>query len=285
MDKMKFTIYDIFGYIIPGIILIWFMKVFFELLSSATPDSEIWNYNISITEVLVFAPLAYAIGHLLHAVTNALNIPPRDSLTTYLNEWIEKDKADGSSKNSDKENDGNGLKVKYKHYYCPDLAILAKFIKKVFQVNDIETNKLKDHLLAKKYFWACNMYVLKHHPKSITETFYGLLGFYRSMFLVSLLIGILFFVGYLLSNIHAISLIISAIAFLSFFLFRRRINDFSAYHYGAVFTDFIVIALEKTPKEKEKQKDEERITICEKLIKCLDSIYSSVKKESAKVEE
>ncbi|MCK5116459.1 MAG: hypothetical protein KAR44_07640 [Candidatus Aegiribacteria sp.] len=298
MDKLKFTVYDIFGYVIPGLVLIWFAKVFERMVSCATLSASILDYQITLADTLIFLPLAYVIGHLLHAVTKELNIPSKDSLLQYLQNWSNKNQSDlHRNCKDDKANEQNKHDNR-KQYFPPDLSLLKKCIQNVFEIDTNSTENLTKIELADKYYWACNVYVLKHHPDSITETFYGLFGFYRSMFIVAFLIGVVFLLytlipiisslvlwKFLLSSSDFVIGIIALLALLSSQFFRSRIKDFNDYHYAAVFTDFIVIALEKTPKEEEKQKYEERFTICERLIRCLSSIYSGIKKESAKSEE
>lgn len=220
MKELRATLYDLRGYFIPGAVMLWAIIELFTNLGYTVANSPVIDSLSSTSKGVLFAIIAYASGHMLHAIANITidrlpfsSYPPKD--------YFEK---------------------KFANDFSPEQAESLYIATKDFLniTTEEETNK---HNIIKGAYWPCFQFLM-HLNNVETENFLGLTGFYRGMATAMLMI----FPSYLLALFKKPELglaLISLAALIAGLLFLARAKRFNYYLAKTVYSNFLYIYLNK----------------------------------------
>jgi hypothetical protein len=216
MKDFKATLYDIKGYLLPGLLTLWSLSEALSLAGCCL-QPNVLSFSLSVKATVALA-VAYVTGHGLHAVCNYTI----DKLvyscyhsTTYFNKEFVKD---------------FGLNA---------LDALAASVDSRFGIallpNSLEAQKRE---LIKQQYWSAFQWAMKAGIADV-ENFLGLTGFYRGITMAAFISGFVFVISYFYhpnpqSAGFAVALIGTAALFLT------RVRRFNCYLAKSVLGNFIV---------------------------------------------
>lgn len=213
MGELRTTLYDIRGYFIPGSITLWAFLEWFAL-ASIQMASPVYSSLPPSIKVALFVIVAYALGHVLHAIANITidklpfaSYPPKD----YFDEKFQKDFPQENSES---------LK-----------NAIAEMLK-ISPVNPTDSTNF-----IKSSYWHCFQFVMSNKNVE-TENFLGLTGFYRGMASAMLVISLL----YTVEAINSWNGGVASIAFSTLIascLFLARAKRFNYYLVKTVYSNFV----------------------------------------------
>lgn len=216
MNSIKYSIYDLVGYFIPGSLVLW---CWLELANMLNFDYSVFLINdVNIVVKIGLLVIAcYAVGHLLHAIANYTidkfisgSYPPKDYFPN-----------------------------KFKTDFSPIMiSLLKECINKQF--NMPAHDNYSDENFIKDSYWLCYSYVANAKQESLAQTFLNISGFYRGLatgFYVIAVSNFFAFIFYCQRIMPVVALFAVVIAQL-FFLRNRR---FKYYLAKTVYSDFISI--------------------------------------------
>ncbi len=220
MSKIPFTVYDIFGYLSSGFLLIMGISYAKYGTLEQPHDSNILSWVLLII-------IVYIVGHILASMSKwifELIIVNKALRPPYINLL---------KKNSVK----NWKKIFFPEYF---VAFPARIIEDITMIADGRTDKaLYDYAYSKA---KSNKEMLER-----IEIFLRLLGFCRNISFTLFILGIIFFVGLIFSCLFG-SILLIVISFLgSIFMFMRYLK-FLRHHSSELFLS----VLELSNKEKGK---------------------------------
>lgn len=215
MNELKASIYDLKGYFVPGVVLIWTLYELVSLLGFKIV-LEVQTFSFGAKAVLVII-ISYIVGHCLHTFANYTVdrleyscCPPK----YYFARQFDKD------------------------FDTKSIDAITIGIGRIFGI-DIAGNT-KTQLIQSSY-WHCFQYVMKNEVADI-ENFLGFTGFYRGTTMAFLLSGISYLAALLYSFDTSILSLGIAYVFISA-LMLTRVRRFNCYLAKSVYSNFLYLAI------------------------------------------
>ncbi len=216
MNSIKYSIYDLVGYFIPGTLVLW---CWIELANMINFDYSTFLINdVHIVVKIGFLVVtSYTVGHLLHSIANSTidklasgAYPPRDYFPNIF------------------KNDFNSVMV----------PLLKDCINKKFNI-PVQEN-YSDENFIKDSYWLCYSYVTNSKQESLTQTFLNISGFYRGLATGFYIIAVSYTFAFIYSC-QMITLVVALCAVVIAQLFYLRNKRFKYYLAKTVYSDFLSI--------------------------------------------
>ena len=216
MNSIKYSIYDLVGYFIPGSLVLWCWIELANMMNFNYSVFLINDVNI-VVKIGLLVIACYAVGHLLHAIANFTidkfvsgSYPPKDYFPNKF------------------KNDFNSIMI----------PLLKDCINKKFNIPD--QDNYSDENFIKDAYWVCYSYVANSKQESLTQTFLNISGFYRGLSTGFYVIAISYFVA-LFFSCQMIMLMVAVGSAVIAQLFYLRNKRFKYYLAKTVYSDFLSI--------------------------------------------
>jgi hypothetical protein len=206
IKNLKASIYDIFGYFLPGLLVMFVLILLFLNYNVKYLFEEI--KRLSTTEIMLAIIIAYIIGHLIQSISNILeNIFLKLPFLKYISGAPSYQYLSESNK-----------------FYSDEFKkLIINAAKEIFK---------SENLKEKELFNLCYSLILQKGETYRIELFVSLYGFYRGLSYSCLISSILFFIYH--NFILAIAFVIFTI------LFLQRYKRFKSYFEDYVYRDFYI---------------------------------------------
>jgi hypothetical protein len=219
MEKIKYTLYDLLGYFIPGSIVLWFH---IELINYLTKSNKlslmIKDIDLSI-RIIFITIISYTIGHLLHSIANLTidklpsgKYPPKNYFPDKFKEDI------------------HGIAAE----------ALVKKIKTEFNNTD-ETIKEDEKLqMVKDAYWLCYSHVINTGKETLSQTYLSMSGFYRGFTIGFYLIAVSSLISFFITFSFIFLWVFSGALIIGQLFFFRNVR-FKNYLTKSVYSEFLTI--------------------------------------------
>lgn len=221
MKEIRATFYDLRGYFVPGVIMLWALSWLFVPLG--------WGQSVEyvfalppVTGGVLMVVICYSLGHALHAIANFTidrfpfsSYPPKDYFCKRFQEDFSPEAVDA----------------------------ISAAVREMMGIRDPITTDREN--LIKRAYWPCFQYVM-NSQNAETESLLSLTGFYRGMTTAMLSIAMLYGIAFWRGLGDVLLGWAALCAFVFGLLFGARARRFNYYLAKTVYANFLCLSGRKT---------------------------------------